>query len=129
MEPTLPNANLTQRSGLTTLSAACNTQCVSATITSASAGPSIQLIIVREPIQIRWAASDLSVLETHPLMPGHTLKVPAVTVTAVPPPYGLYKIALGLAFLPLIVACLAAVCGGWIFHEKRRARERSQEAP
>jgi len=61
-------------------------------------------------------------------MPGYTLNVPAVIINPVPPPLGLYRAALGLAFLPLVVACLAAAWGAWLVYRKRMARMKSNSA-
>ena len=89
--------------------------CVAATMTSQTyrtSGLSLELVEVRAPIQIRWASSDLTILETHPLTPGLFLSRPTTTINAVASPNALYKIGLGLAFSPLVVACSFAATFG-----------------
>lgn len=108
---------------MTRLEPACGIGCVSATMTSGSyetswglsaTGPFISLIEVREPIEIRWAESDLAILETHPLT-GLWLSHPTATINPIPPPRGLYKAGLGVAFGPLVFVCsLAATFGALI---------------
>lgn len=100
--------------------AACSTYCVSASLSSDSPYPSIYLKKVRDAIQIRWQSSDLSVLETHPLTPGLTLNPPAPTLPPLAPLKSAYKIAIGLAFFPLLIAGIAAIWGGLLVHSKRR---------
>lgn len=110
---------------MTRLEPACSIACVSATITSGGSmttSLSIGLIEVRDPIEIRWASSDLSVFQTHPLTPGLWLNHPTVTVNPIPPPEGLYKAGLGLAFAPFaVVISFAATFGTLSLFWKRRA--------
>ncbi|KAH9219649.1 hypothetical protein DL95DRAFT_483878 [Leptodontidium sp. 2 PMI_412] len=89
-------------------------------LSSDSPFPSIYLQKVRDAIQIRWQSSDLSVLETHPLTLGLTLNPPAPTLPPLAPLEPAYKIAIGLAFLPLLIAGIAAIWGGLLVHSKRR---------
>ncbi|KAL8366215.1 hypothetical protein RB595_004805 [Gaeumannomyces hyphopodioides] len=106
-------------SSMTSLSVVCGTSCVSASMISGTSGLSVHLAMVRNPIQIRWAPSDLSVLETHPLTPGLRI-APTATITTIASPTGPYKAGIGLALAPLLIACLAAVWGSILRFRKRR---------
>lgn len=99
------------------------------TITSGTYGLTIDLLEVRDPIQIRWASSDFSVLETHPLTPGLILNSLTTTVNPIVPPTGPYKAGLGLAFLPLVIVCFAATCGSLLFHWKRQYQRKRNSRP
>ncbi|KAH8891640.1 hypothetical protein GQ53DRAFT_148909 [Thozetella sp. PMI_491] len=114
-------------SGLSTISVgvACGTKCIAASMVTGLSGGSISLIQIRTPIQIRWASSDLSVLETHPLTPGVILNPATVTVDPISHPKGLYGAALGIALVPLILAILAVGSGWCILAWKRQRRARS----
>jgi len=102
--------------------------CASATFTTDSWGTTLlDLIKVRDPIQIRWVSSDLSLLETHPLTPGmipterllHP-KYPANYTGILPPLEKEYKTAIGVAFVPLALALLAAFVLLWWRRKKRQ---------
>lgn len=118
-------------SGLTMLDPVCGSSCVSATMTSRTSrtsGLSVELLEVRQPIQIRWASSDLAILETHPLTPGLFLNYPTATINPVVPPNALYKVGLGLAFAPLVVACSFATTFGILSLFWRSYLEKKQGA-
>jgi hypothetical protein len=111
---------------------ACGDSCVSVAIvtgTFRTSSLSLSLIEVRDPIQIRWASSDLSVLETHPLTPGLWLNHPT-TINPIVPPRGLYTVGLGLAFLPLILACgFAAIFGPLLIYRKAHLQRKQRTQP
>lgn len=102
--------------------AGCDGYCVSASLSSNSHSPfaTIYNEKVRDAIEIRWQSSDLAVLVTHPLTPGLTLNPPAPTLPPIAPLEPVYKLAVGLAFLPVIVAGVAAIWGALLVHRKRR---------
>ncbi|KAH7078138.1 hypothetical protein BKA63DRAFT_280395 [Paraphoma chrysanthemicola] len=98
--------------------------CVSATITAEASSLSLDLMRVRDGVQIRWAATDMAVLETHPLTPGLQIPRQTVTITPLPSPQGLYKVGIGLAVLPALLALVAAASGAMFLSDGRRARLR-----
>ncbi|KAH8679597.1 hypothetical protein BGZ60DRAFT_524813 [Tricladium varicosporioides] len=102
--------------------------CASTSIYSGSTGLEIGVLQFRTAIQIRWASSDLSILETHPLTPGMTLNRPRDTSRPIPPLDPAYKVSIGVAFLPLIIAMLSAIWGCWLLYEKRRKRRNQKSA-
>jgi hypothetical protein len=125
-------------SGMSTLPAICAYDCVSATVITSAGNASLKVLQDRTAIQIRWASSDLSVLETHPLTPGlrlsrhtitgnTTITVNTITVTAIPAPSNFYNAGMALASLPLLFALLAASSGGLVLYLKHRSRRRNGE--
>ncbi|PVI01878.1 hypothetical protein DM02DRAFT_703773, partial [Periconia macrospinosa] len=118
-------------SGMSRLPDICGIEtCVSATITAKTSSLSLDLMRVRDGVQIRWAATDMAVLETHPLTPGLRIPRQTMTITPLPSPKGLYKVGIGLAMLPVLLA-LVAVSSGAIFlrggrHIKLRRRGGAQ---
>lgn len=96
--------------------------CASTSTYSGSTGLELEVLQFRTAIQIRWASSDLSVLETHPLTPGLTLNTPRGTSGPIPPLDAAYKVSIGVAFLPLIIAIISAMWGCWLLYQKRRKR-------
>jgi len=95
--------------------------CVSTSLTATESKLSIDAFMIRRAIQIRWASTDLSVLETHPLTPGLVLNTPIPTTRPIPPLEPIYKIGLGLTFVPLMIACLCAIWGCFLFRRKRES--------
>lgn len=96
---------------------------VSTTITTSSKMLIVSLLLVREPIQIRWGITDLLVLETHPLSPG---MVP--NTTFIPDDTGVLpelephdSIAFSLAFIPVIISLLV-ITGLLCLHWRRGYR-------
>lgn len=82
----------------------------------------MSLIMVRNAMQIRWAASDLSILQTHPLTPGLTLanKVPSATHPVLPTLRPQHQLRLGLCFIPIAMALLAVLVVSIIVPLRRR---------
>lgn len=95
--------------------------CVSATITVGISSLSLDLMRVRGGVQIRWAPTDMTVLETHPLTPGLRTPRQTVTIKPLPSPRGLYKIGIGLAMLPMLLALVAVVLGAIFLRVRRHA--------
>jgi hypothetical protein len=102
--------------------------CVSATLATTSSALSLGLLRVRDGLQIRWASSDMTVLETHPLTPG--LKLPRETVTIIPvaSPEGLYKAGIAIAILPLLFSLVAVVLGALLLRVKQNVVQRRNDA-
>lgn len=96
--------------------------CVSATITTTASSLSLDALRVRSALQIRWASTDLAVLETHPLTPGLRLPRQTVTINPVPSPQGFYKLGLGLAILPVLLALVAVTAGTMSLFIRRHAK-------
>lgn len=76
----------------------------------------------RDGVQIRWAATDMAVLETHPLTPGLRIPRQTVTIKPLPSPQGLYKVGIGLAVLPVLLALVAVASGAMFLHHRRHTR-------
>lgn len=100
--------------GMTTLSVSANNcgprECISTTVYSTGhSGLTMEVLAVRYAIQIRWASSDLSGFETHPLTPG---TIPTERLSGAGSNYtGLflplqpkYAVAIGLSLLPILLA-------------------------
>jgi hypothetical protein len=102
--------------------------CVSTVIRSVSTGFTIDLVMSRRAIQIRWASSDLSILQTHPLTPGLTLvpgltqasNFPVVTHPTLPTIGSRHHLALGLAFIPLLLAIFGVATASLILWSKQQ---------
>ncbi|KAH7384498.1 hypothetical protein BKA66DRAFT_79747 [Pyrenochaeta sp. MPI-SDFR-AT-0127] len=112
-------------SGMSRLPDICGREaCVSATITAEASSLSLDLLRVRDGVQIRWAPTDMAVLETHPLTPGLRIPRQTVTMKPLPSPRGLYKVGIGLAVLPVLLAAVAVALGAMSLGVRRHARLR-----
>lgn len=79
---------------------------------------------VRDGVQIRWAPTDMAVLETHPLTPGLRIPRQTVTIKPLPSPRGRYKVGMGLAVLPVLLVLVAVASGAMSLSVRRHARLR-----
>lgn len=98
--------------------------CVSTSILSYEAGGfSIELLMSRPAIQIRWASSDLSILETHPLTPGLTLAsyVPIPDHPVLPALQTRDQVGLALAFLPVSLTLVGVLVACIVLQSKQQA--------
>ncbi|KAH6999276.1 hypothetical protein EDB80DRAFT_724531 [Ilyonectria destructans] len=95
--------------------------CVLTSIISVSTGFSIELLMSRPAIQIRWASSDLSILQTHPLTPGLALAsyVPSSNYSVLPTLHTQDQLGIALAFLPVSLA-LVGVLAAYVILQSRQ---------
>jgi hypothetical protein len=66
----------------------------------------------------------MAVLETHPLTPGLRISRQTTTITPLLSPSGLYKVGIGLAVLPVLLALAAVAMGATFLGARGRARLR-----
>lgn len=112
---------------MTSIPGAClEKACLSATVITRSNAASLSVVRWSDPIQIRWASSDLTVLETHPLTPGYFLPRPTVTIAAIPAPNTLYTAGLAVGVLPLLLTLLVASIGGFLLYMRRKIQRNGQ---
>lgn len=97
--------------------------CFSSALSTGSSGVSIDLLKLRGGIQIRWASSDLSVLETHPLTSGLILNTQMPKLEVIAPLTSEYRLSVGLAFIPLVLTIISAICGFGLLFKKRRSEK------
>ncbi|KAI5468114.1 hypothetical protein BGZ63DRAFT_399638 [Mariannaea sp. PMI_226] len=97
--------------------------CISTALVRVKSSYSIKLLMSRRAVQIRWASSDLSKLQTHPLTPGMTLAThfPSSNYSVLPTLYDRDQVRISLAFIPLILAILGVAGATMVLKLRQRS--------